>query len=92
MRRADFVPTQATLAALASPDAEYAPPSPPWSFVVSTSLSLAGIVILVAIAATDVLVEDKEIAYTQPSDFSLSVAPKVGTAGAQTGPQVATRP
>ena len=81
MRRADFVPTQATQAALASPDAKYAPPSPPWSFVVSTSLSLAGIVVLVAIAATDVLVEGPEIAYTQPSDFSLSTAPKVGNTG-----------
>lgn len=83
--REDFVSTEAQFAELESPMKGPSPSSPPWSFVVSTSLALAGLVVCVVLLTTDMPVYPQQAAYTDLSDYALSIAPKleIGRKGAK---------
>ena len=50
-----------------------------WSFVVSTSLALAGLIGVSALIALDVPVSQQQAANTDPSDYALLNAPKLET-------------
>lgn len=81
--RDDFVSTDAQFGELEYPVLEDPPRKTglPWSFVLTTSLSLAGIVAIMAVATTDEMsIISQEVAYIPPSDQALTVAPKVEVA------------
>ena len=71
--RADFVSTQARFGAPESLMSEPAQSAPPWSFVVSTSLALAGLVAVLALVI-DSPFTGPHLLSADPDDYSLSVA------------------
>ncbi len=75
--REDFVPTEAQFGALEPAMGRRASSTLPWSFVVNTSLALAGVTACVAIATTDLPLYEQEVAYTEPGSYALSVTPKL---------------
>ena len=77
--RKNFVSTKAQLAELQSPRKRRSTSSLTWSFVVSTSLALAGLIGVSALVVTDRPVSQQQAAAPDLSDYALSNAPKLET-------------